>query len=112
MVYCPECGAQNEEEAQYCLKCGAALKGGAAPVYRRDEKEEKEQKNEKDEKDEPGPSGRSWALFVGLFIILVGAISLAEDYLSYSWGDLWPYLVIFMGLFFIIIAGTVLQFCM
>jgi uncharacterized membrane protein YvbJ len=26
MVYCHECGTKNDEEAEYCSKCGALLK--------------------------------------------------------------------------------------
>ena len=28
MVYCPKCGTQNEDTAEFCLKCGANLQTG------------------------------------------------------------------------------------
>lgn len=28
MVYCPKCGTQNEDKAEYCVKCGATLQTG------------------------------------------------------------------------------------
>jgi len=27
MVYCPKCGTQNQDEAEFCMKCGFSLKG-------------------------------------------------------------------------------------
>lgn len=31
-MYCPYCGAQIQEDAVFCPKCGKTVKGGAAPV--------------------------------------------------------------------------------
>ena len=31
-VYCPECGFQNPEAANYCARCGALLAKGEAPA--------------------------------------------------------------------------------
>jgi uncharacterized membrane protein YvbJ len=106
MVYCPECGAENEEDATYCAKCGAPLKEGLGrPYYRRrgekDEKSEKEEKHEKGEKFEKEEYGRNWVVLVGLLIVLVGAISLLENVYGYAWDRLWGLLVVAVGLFFI-----------
>lgn len=30
MVYCPKCGTQNEDTAEYCVKCGANLQTGTS----------------------------------------------------------------------------------
>ncbi|MCW4036530.1 MAG: zinc ribbon domain-containing protein [Candidatus Bathyarchaeota archaeon] len=107
MVYCPECGADNEEEAVYCTKCGAPLKEGAPRVrYARrrgekDEKAEKGEKREKEEKYEKEGDARMWGLLVGLLIIIAGVISLLETWYWYAWDRLWPALVIVVGLFII-----------
>jgi hypothetical protein len=106
MVYCPECGEENEDGAIYCTKCGAPLKEGVAPRYARqwNEKEERQEKDEKYEKDwryEKAEEGRNWGLLIGLLILLSGAISLAESWFYYSWDDLWPLMVIVIGLFIV-----------
>jgi hypothetical protein len=116
MVYCPECGTENEEEATYCTKCGAPLKEGAPREFvsrRREEKDERPEKYEKEEKYErgekfekeedleKGEEGRSWGILVGLLILLAGLISLAEEWFRYSWDELWPLMIIVVGVFII-----------
>ena len=105
MLYCPDCGAQNEDDADYCIKCGAPLKEGMRRTYRRDEKDEKEERIEKEEKDQRGEKSegdaRSWGLLIGLLILASGLISLAEDWWGYTWDSLWPYMIILVGLFIV-----------
>jgi len=119
MVYCPECGAENEEEATYCTKCRSPLKEGARRQYYPWERKEKEEKNEKEEKSEKeekqekeeneekyekGEYQQSWIAFVGLLIILAGVISLMEAWYGYAWDQLWPLPIIAIGLFLILIG--------
>jgi len=42
MVYCPKCGTQNEDTAEFCIKCGASLQTGTA-ASRRYERRKAEQ---------------------------------------------------------------------
>jgi uncharacterized membrane protein YvbJ len=30
-MYCPKCGAQNDDSAFHCIQCGHALRGAASP---------------------------------------------------------------------------------
>ncbi len=108
MLYCPDCGAQNEDDADYCIKCGAPLREGMRRTYRRDEKDEKEERIEKEEKDQRDEKNeksegdaRNWGLLIGLLILASGLISLAEDWWDYTWASFWPYMVILVGLFFV-----------
>ena len=36
MVYCTECGSENEEAASYCTRCGAPLKEGLPSAREKD----------------------------------------------------------------------------
>lgn len=63
MAYCSKCGAKNEDDAQFCKKCGASL---SAKTQKRED--------EWDKKCEEDCSGghRGWGIFWGLVIILIG----------------------------------------
>ena len=36
MVYCPKCGTQNDDAADFCTKCGASLQTGTVSSRRRE----------------------------------------------------------------------------
>ena len=36
MVYCPKCGTKNEDNAEFCVKCGASLRTGTAVSRKRE----------------------------------------------------------------------------
>ena len=36
MVYCPKCGTQNDNAADFCAKCGASLQTGTVSSRRRE----------------------------------------------------------------------------
>ena len=42
MVYCPKCGTQNDDTAEFCTKCGASLQT-KTDSYRRRERRKAEQ---------------------------------------------------------------------
>lgn len=119
MVYCPVCGAENEEDASYCAQCGEPLKEGVPRIIyhpgrgEKDEKEEKGEKQEKHEKDEydekTDAASRNWVALFGILIVIAGIISLLDTWYRVwwaSWDRLWPLLIIAFGLF---IVWNVLQ---
>jgi uncharacterized membrane protein YvbJ len=94
MVYCTKCGTENEENALECKNCGSSMR-----VYR-----SRERTYNRSEEDWcfGGRSKTMWPLIIGVFIILIGLSSLLED--TYSWArfdNLWPLLIIGIGLMII-----------
>ena len=81
-MYCPKCGAENEDEAVYCAKCGAPLDGSTerqgsyerratSPLYRT-------------------PTSAIPGLVIGAIIIFIGmTLSLGRDIgqIFGSWGS-------------------------
>ena len=65
MSYCSKCGKKNEEEAEFCVKCGASLTGSV-----------KERKKEHDDRCEEecavGNKSPIAPVFWGIIIILIG----------------------------------------
>jgi len=105
MVYCPKCGAKNEDDAKFCVKCGA-------PLY--PEKQEKKREEhvcfgprEKHVEEECFglPYGGAIAgIIIGAFIILFG-LAMA---LGIEIGRLIaPIAIIIVGL--LIIAGAIFR---
>ena len=65
MTYCQKCGTKNDDDADFCKKCGASLKGDRKSI-------EKEWENRCDEECHSGPTGSGWSIFWGVIIVLVG----------------------------------------
>ena len=78
MPYCPRCGNEVDEDADYCTKCRAPLKEGVQ--YRRvRRRNEKGEKNEKDEKDEKGEDDKYGPIIGGLIITWLGTLLLLQN---------------------------------
>ncbi|MFH1101158.1 MAG: zinc-ribbon domain-containing protein [Methanobacteriota archaeon] len=73
MVYCTKCGTQNDDDAEFCKKCGASLHGGSG---RREYRRERDDRCE--EECAGGKGGRGWSLFWGVIIILFGLMIIFE----------------------------------
>lgn len=108
MTYCPKCGTKNEDDAEYCKKCGAPLditkKGYEKNMDKRCEEE-----------CAGGKGGRGWAIFWGVIIILVGLFIIFEVILkglSKSYPDLlgWVNSVEFGWIFAGVIAIFIILF--
>ena len=65
MVYCTECGAQNPDDAEFCIKCGAELHPGRD--YQRNRRW-----REREMCLGVPVSGQIWGLIFGVIIILWG----------------------------------------
>lgn len=65
MVYCTECGAQNPDDGEFCVKCGAALY--PARSYRRGWR-----RRDREMCFDIPVSGQVWGIIFGLIIILWG----------------------------------------
>jgi len=78
MTKCPICVKDIPEDAVYCPYCGFDVKTGVAPVRKKH--------------DEHG--GRYTG---GMIFIVLGVIFLIDEYTSYSFGELWPLILIALG---------------
>jgi len=71
MAYCQKCGTKNEDDAEFCKKCGAVL-----------DVSKKEREKEWDRRCEDectgGKGGRGWAIFWGVIIVLFGLLIIFE----------------------------------
>ena len=84
MVYCSKCGAKNEDNAEFCKKCGASLT-----------RIKTKHQGEWDKRCEEDCAGghKGWSIFWGLVVILIGLWiifeivlkNLAEDIDSLAW---------------------------
>lgn len=87
MVYCSECGTDNEEGKDYCVKCGAALHPERGGVRRREKR---------DECFGLPQGGAIFGILIGAIIILSGAREL------FGWNiDVGPFATIIIGILFI-----------
>ena len=110
MTYCQKCGTKNEDDAEFCKKCGASLKGGKKSL-------DKEWDNKCDEECNAGPSGKGWGIFWGIIIVLVGLWIIFEfvikEYLKnnptpgLAWVETFPFGLIIAAVFgiFVIVFG-------
>ncbi len=100
MVYCDECGKQNEDDDEYCSKCGKPLKGDNYRRHSRDYRHR--QRNE----CFGLPHGNIIVpVIIGVLLILFG---LSSFYGFSFWTYAWPAIIIIIGLLIIIgaIYGT------
>lgn len=96
MVYCDSCGKKNEDDAEYCSKCGNPLKG--ENMSRREDHRYR-QRNE----CFGLPYGNIIVpIIIGVILILVG---LSSVYGFHLWTYLWPALIVIIGI--LIIAGAI-----
>lgn len=94
MVYCTECGEQNPDDAEFCIKCGASLDPSRS--YRRSRR-----RRDRDMCFGVPIGGHMWGLVIGLVIILWGA--------SHLMGMRFNFFAIFAVIFGVIILMGALR---
>jgi uncharacterized membrane protein YvbJ len=109
MVYCTYCGEKNEADGEYCIKCGANLKGIQKKNVEERFEESVEQFGERMERWGEGmgkraenecfglPSGGAiFGLLIGIIIIIVGLQQV------FGWSiDVGPFVIMVIGLLFV-----------
>ncbi|BDZ68926.1 zinc-ribbon domain-containing protein [Methanobacterium ferruginis] len=100
MVYCHNCGTKNDDDAEFCSKCGEPLKdlrdyGGKRRPRHYDDRYYR-QRNECFGLPHGNIIG---PLIVGVILILLG---LSSFYGFEVWSILWPALIIIIGLLIVI----------
>jgi len=95
MVYCVKCGAKNEDAAEICVKCGAALVHPRAyPPW----------KVRREAEEICFGIPEPWFLpFIGIAIILAGIFWLLEQIFP-RMPSVWPFIVILFGILIILAA--------
>ncbi len=117
MPYCTNCGAEVEENAQYCPNCGRAQRpvahqGMAGPGRQRGEKTEKQEKQEKREKGERNEKGEkdqdgAGPLTGGLVLIWLGITFFLATSNYIIWSSWWAYFLLGLGIIFLLRAAIV-----
>ena len=104
MVYCKECGTNNDDTAELCSNCGASLRSRIS-TSRRAERNECFGTSRRAGRDECFglPKGGSiFGIIIGIVIILVGAQSLMGWNIEFG-----PFMIIIVGI--LIAAGALYQ---
>jgi uncharacterized membrane protein YvbJ len=103
LVYCKECGTNNDDTADHCSNCGASLHSRITP--RREGRNECFGSSRRAGQDECfglPQGGRIFGIIIGILIILAGIQSLM------GWNfDFGPFMIIIVGV--LIAAGALYQ---
>ncbi|MDH5793691.1 MAG: zinc ribbon domain-containing protein [Candidatus Bathyarchaeota archaeon] len=115
MVYCTKCGAKNEEDVEFCIKCGANLGVSREKRFERRAKEWGEdfgkraeewgeQFGRRAEKECFGlpHGGAIVGLIIGTIIILLGVSFVLGIEI---WNYLWALIIVVIGI--LIVAGAI-----
>jgi uncharacterized membrane protein YvbJ len=100
MVYCPKCGTQNDDSADFCVKCGASLQTGTVSSRRRERR--------KAEQECFGlPHGGAIAgIVLGAIILLWGvSMLLQQTGVIAETFEFWYIIIIVIGI--LIVAGAI-----
>jgi len=100
MVYCQKCGTQNDDAAEFCVKCGASLQTGTSSSRRRERR--------KAEQECFGlPHGGAIAGIVfGVLILLWGLMMLLQQtgIIAVTF-EFWYIIIIVIGI--LVVAGAI-----
>lgn len=100
MVYCPKCGTKNEDNADFCVKCGANLQTGTV-ASRRYERRRAEQ-----ECFGLPHGGAIAGIVFGVILLIWGIITLLQqmDIIAETF-QFWYIIIIVIGI--LIVAGAI-----
>jgi uncharacterized membrane protein YvbJ len=110
MVYCHNCGTKNEDDAEYCSKCGTPLKEDRGRRHRDRDRESRRndcfgapQGNRHRSECFGLPHGNIIVpLIIGVVLILAGLSSFYNfNFLQYFW----PFIIVIIGI--LIILGAI-----
>lgn len=106
MVYCPRCGTKNEDEAKFCVQCGAPLYEKKGPSERIEEVCIGPRERERVEECFGLPHGGVIiGIVFGLLIITWGVLWLLHEMgIIPKIVEIWPFAVIIIGI--LIITGA------
>lgn len=100
MVYCPKCGNQNDDFAEFCVKCGASLQTGTISSRIRERR--------KAEQECFGlPHGGAIAgIIIGAIVLLWGISMLLQQtgFIAESF-EFWYIIIIVIGI--LLVAGAI-----
>ncbi|MBM4240328.1 MAG: zinc-ribbon domain-containing protein [Euryarchaeota archaeon] len=106
MVYCQKCGMQNEEDAEFCSKCGATLKPDRRRRrHRGDACFGQPEERSRDECFGIPHGGLIVGMIFGAFLIAIGLSTVFGINLGRWIG---PFIIVVVGL--LIIVGAILAF--
>jgi len=83
-IFCPECGSENENEAKFCLKCGARIN------LENDNNAHRNGLGRENPLSEIFSSGGAPGIVIGAIIVFLGVMfSLGDDFVSMigNWGS-------------------------
>jgi len=93
MVRCPRCGAENKDDARFCIQCGTNLETGAYPYRLR------ERRRMEEECFGIPRGGQIAGIVFGMIIVLVGLALLFEINI---WRMIGPMIAIIFGILIVI----------
>lgn len=100
MVYCHNCGTKNDDDAEFCSKCGEPLKDVSDYEGRSRPRHHDDRYSRQREECFGLPHGNIIApLIFGIILILVG---LSSIYGFEVWRVLWPSIIIIVGILIVI----------
>ncbi len=101
VVYCHECGTKNEDDAEYCSKCGSSLKGNSDPMDERHRRRNDYRYRHRNECFGLPHGGLIIGILFGVLLILFG---LSSYYGFAIWDYIWPIVIVIVGILIIISA--------
>ena len=105
MVYCKDCGTKNDDDAEYCSKCGSSLQGNGDRPDERHRHHGDYRYRQRNECFGLPNGGLIVGIIFGALLILFGISSI---YGFAFWRYVWPIVIVIVGI--LIIAGAITSY--